>query len=107
MEIVIPLSVKVSIAEDNVNINDIAKAVKQVTEDIGKHLLKQTLKECEKEVVDAFCSGAMTVAHRRKGRRGRDCQGRKGWIRKGETRRQRSFTTLVGEVRLKLVEVKC
>jgi hypothetical protein len=107
MEIIIPLSVKVSIAEDNVNINDIAKAIKQVTEDIGRYLLKQTLKECEREVVDAFCSGAMTVAHRRKGRRGRDCQGGTGWIRKGETRRQRSFTTLLGEVRLKLVEVKC
>lgn len=52
--------------------------LKRVTEDIGKCLLKQVLRECEKSVVDAFCSGAMTVIHRCKGKQGRAYEGGKG-----------------------------
>lgn len=107
MEIEIPLSVKVSLAEDKANINDVVKAIKRVLDEIGRYLLKQVLKEWEERIVAAFCAGVATVRHRRKGRRGRDCEGRKGWIRKGETGRERGFTTLLGEVKLRLREVKC
>jgi hypothetical protein len=107
MEIEIPLSVKVSVAEDRANINDVVKAIKRVLEEIGRYLLKQVLKLWEERIVAAFCTGRATVRHRRRGRRGRDCQGRRGWVRKGQTKRERSFTTLLGEVKLKLREVKC
>lgn len=107
MEIEIPLSVKVSVAEDKANINDIVKAIGQVLQETGVYLLKQVLKEWEERIVAAFCAGMATVRHRRKGRRGRDCEGRKGWIRKGETGRERGFTSLLGEVKLRLREVKC
>ncbi|MEK6732108.1 MAG: hypothetical protein AABY55_00630, partial [Candidatus Omnitrophota bacterium] len=107
MEIKISLSVKVSIAEDKANINDIVKAIGQVLQETGVYLLKQVLKEWEERIVAAFCAGMATVRHRRKGRRGRDCEGRKGWIRKGETGRERGFTSLLGEVKLRLREVKC
>ncbi len=107
MEIEIPLSVKISVAEDKANINDIVKAIGRVLQETGVHLLKQVLKQWEERIVAAFCAGVATVEHRRKGRRGRACQGRQGWIRKGETRRERGFTTLLGEVKLRLREVKC
>ena len=107
MEIEMPLSVKVSVAEDRANINDIVKAIGRTLQEIGVHLLKQVLKQWEERIVAALCAGVVTVGHRRKGRRGRDCQGRKGWIRKGETGRERGFTTLLGEVKLRLREVKC
>jgi len=107
MEIEIPLSVKVSVAEDKANINDIVKAIGQVLQETGVYLLKQVLKEWEERIIAAFCAGMASVRHRRKGRRGRDCEGRKGWIRKGETGRERGFTTLLGEVKLRLREVKC
>lgn len=107
MEIEIPFSVKVSLAEDKANINDIVKAIRQVLEEVGRYLLMQALKLWEEKIVAGFCTGLATVKHRRKGRRGRDCEGRRGWIRKGETGRERSFTTLLGEVKLRLREVKC
>lgn len=107
MEMEIPLSVKVIVAEEQANINDVVKAIKRVLEEIGRYLLKQVLKLWEERIVAAFCAGRATVRHRRKGRRGRDCQGRRGWVRKGQTKRERGFTTLLGEVRLKLREVKC
>ena len=107
MEIEIPFSVKISIDEDRTNINDIVKEIKHVLQEIGKNILKLVLKQWEERIVAVFCGGGATVPHRRKGRRGRDCQGKKGWIRKGQTGRERSLTTLLGEVRLKLVEVKC
>jgi len=107
MEIEIPLSVKVSLAEDKANINDVVKAIRRVLDEIGRYLLKQVLKEWEERIVAAFCAGVATVRHRRKGRRGRDCEGRKGWIRKGETGRERGFTSLLGEAKLRLREVKC
>jgi len=93
MEIEIPLSVKVIVAEDKANINDIVKAIGGILQEMGVYLLKQVLKEWEERIIAAFCAGKATVGHRRKGRRGRDCQGRKGWIRKGETGRERGFTT--------------
>lgn len=76
-------------------------------EEIGRYLLKQVLKLWEERIIAAFCEGGTTVRHHRKGRRGRDCEGRGAWIRKGKTGRERSFTTLLGEVKLRLREVKC
>jgi hypothetical protein len=107
MEIEIPLSVKINVAEEKANINDIVKAIGQVLQETGVHVVEQVLKEWEERIVVALCAGVATVRHRRKGRRGRECQGRKGWIRKGETGRERGFTTLLGEVKLRLKEVKC
>lgn len=107
METMIPFSVKASIAEDRANINDLVKSIKGVLEEIGKYLLEETLKQWEQRIIAAFCEGIATIRHRRKGRRGRDCQGKKGWIRKGHTGRKRGITTLIGEVRLKLAEIKC
>lgn len=107
MEMEIPFSVKVSLMEDKANINDVVKAIGWVLEEIGKYLLKQVLKQWEERIVAGFCAGVATVKHRRKGRRGRYCEGRKGWIRKGETGRERSFTSLLGVVKLRLKEVKC
>jgi len=107
MEIEIPLSVKVSVDEDQVNINDVVRAIGKVLQETGVHLLKQVLKQWEERTVAALCGGVVTVGHRRKGSRGRDCQGRKGWIRKGETGRERGFTTRLGEMKLRLREMKC
>jgi hypothetical protein len=36
------------------------------------------LKQWEERIVASFCAGVTTVRHRRKGRRGRYCEGRKG-----------------------------
>jgi hypothetical protein len=107
MEIEISFSVKVSLAEDKANINDVVKSVRRVLDETGRYLLKQVLGQWDKRIVAGFCAGVATVRHRRKGKRGRYCEGRKGWIRKGETRRERSFTSLLGVVKLRLKEVKC
>jgi hypothetical protein len=76
MEIHISFSVKISIAEARANINDIVKEIKQVLQETGEYLLKQILKGWEERIVTAFCKGLVTIPHRRKGRRGRDCLGK-------------------------------
>jgi hypothetical protein len=107
MEINVSFSVKISIDEARANINDIVKEIKQVLQETGKYLLKQILKGREERIVTAFCKGLVTIPHRRKGRRGRDCLGKRGWIRKGQTVRERGFTTLLGDLKLRLAEIKC
>jgi hypothetical protein len=107
MEIEISFSVKVSLAEDKANINDVVKSVRRVLDETGRYLLKQVLRQWDERMVAGFGAGVATVRHRRKGRRGRYCEGRRGWIRKGETGWERSFTSLLGVVKLRLREVKC
>jgi len=51
MEIEIPLSVKVSVAEDKANINDVVKAIRRVLDEIGRNLLKQVFKEWEERIL--------------------------------------------------------
>jgi hypothetical protein len=41
MEMEIPFPVKVSLAEDKANINDVVKAIKRVLYGIGRYLLEQ------------------------------------------------------------------
>ena len=89
------------------NINDIVRAIKEVVGRIGRYLLQQVLKQYEKVVLASLCEGKDTLIHRRKGRRGKPCRGIKGWVRKGWVGRERSITTGLGEVRIKLAQVKC
>ena len=85
---------KIRIAENRVNINDIVRAIKEVVGRIGRYLLQQVLKQYEEVILASLCEGKDTLIHRREGRRGKPCRGIKGWVRKGW-------------VRIKLAQVKC
>ena len=102
MEVQIPLSVKIKIAENKANINDIARTIEGLTRKIGRYLMEPVLKQYEEVIVAALCEGKAILTHHRKGRPGRPCQGRKGG-----TWRERGFTTILGEVKVKLAEVRC
>ena len=98
MEFEIGVKLKVSIKDLETNVNEIARAVKEVMRGIGRDIFKEVLSVYQLRVREFLLKGSLVFPHD-------ECPGDKGF--KGRGFRGRNLKTEVGDIGFELAMVEC